>query len=396
VIRLIRSEDKGKRMRNGFRIIDTDTHVGPTADVLYEYASAELLARKSELAQYEVETRDGTGLSIRPYPYRRRMGEKPVDEGTGAAGGTASLKGNTASKVRSPAEPGVAVKNSAGRLSDMDREGRDIDLIIPGTFSTAISAIEPSLAVELHASYHRYMTDYCSADPDRLKGTLLAPAWNPTWAAEEIRRYADEKWVSAVTVVLPEGTPIDDPDLHPIWQAMDDANLPILHHSFFYEPPFFPGYRDVWGHVAIARAAAHPWGAQRLLGYLLLSGLFDQYQSLRIGFAECSVAWLPGWLSRIDGQADYLSPSLPVRKQTAMEYAQSDRVFCGIDLYEGETIGKAVMSVVGEGVMMYQSDYPHDQCYFPESPDDLLGWSIDDDTKRKLLSGNAEKFMRLL
>jgi predicted TIM-barrel fold metal-dependent hydrolase len=383
-------------MRDGFRVIDTDTHVGPTADVLYEFGSDALRARRSELAQYEFQGRDGTGLSISPYPYQRQMGDKPIEEGDGAAGSTPSLKGKTESKVRSAPEPGVAVSNAAGRLLDMDREGRDIDLIIPGTFATAVSAIEPSLALELHAAFNRYIVDYCSADPDRLKTTILAAAWAPEASAAEIRRLADERCVASVTVVLPEGTPIDHPDLHPIWQAMDDNNLPILHHSFFYEPPFFPGYRDIWGHIAIARAAAHPWGAQRLLGYLLLSGLFDQYPNLRIGFAECSAGWLPGWLSRLDGQADYLSPSLPPRKQTAMEYAQSGRVFCGIDLYEGEDIGRAVMSVVGDGVLMFQSDYPHDQCYFPESPDVVLNWNIDDDSKRKLMSGNAERFMRLM
>lgn len=382
-------------MRDGFRIIDTDTHVGPTADALYEHGSEELRKRRADLAPYEVQTRDGTGLSIQPYPYHRQMGDKPDEEGTGSAGGIPSLKGKTASKRRGEPQPDVSVGNATGRLADMDREGRDVDLIIPGTFATAVSAIDPSLGRELHAAYNRYIAAYCAADPDRLKATILAPGWDPEWAAKEVRRLSSEKWVSAVTVVLPEGTPVDHPDLHPVWQAMDDADLPILHHSFFYEPPFFPGYRDVWGHIAIARAAAHPWGAQRLLGYLLLSGLFDQYQNLRIGFAECSAGWLPSWLSRLDGQADYLSPSLPTRKQTATEYAQSGRVFCGIDLYEGETIATAVMSVLGDGVLMYQSDYPHDQCYFPESPDSVLGWTLGEESMRKLLAGNAERFMRM-
>ena len=62
-------------MRNGYRIIDTDTHVGPTADVLYEYGSDELRRRQSELAPYEFQGRDGTGLSINPYPFDRSMGE---------------------------------------------------------------------------------------------------------------------------------------------------------------------------------------------------------------------------------------------------------------------------------------------------------------------------------
>ena len=102
--------------------------------------------------------------------------------------------------------------------------------------------------------------------------------------------------------------PVDDPDLHPIWAAMGDADLPLLHHSFFYEPPYFPGYRDVWGHVAIARAAAHPWGAQRLLGYVILSGLLDQFPNLRIGFAECSGGWLPAWLVRLEGPGRVPAP----------------------------------------------------------------------------------------
>lgn len=386
-------------MRNGYRIIDTDTHVGPPVDVLYDFATAALVARRDELRRFEIQMRDGIGLSIGPYPYSRQMGESPAAANDAIeAGGKPALKGATHSMVRSPPSPGVAVRNSAGRLEDMDREGRDVDVIIPGTFATAISAIDTSLALELYRAYHRYMTDYCSADPGRLKGTMLAPGAEPEWAAREIARVSNEAWVCAVTVVLPEGLPVDDPSLHPIWRAMSDADLPILHHSFFYEPPYFPGYRDIWGHVAVARAAAHPWGAQRLLGYLLLSGLMDQYQNLRVGFAECSTGWLPAWLSRLEGQADYLGASLPPRKQTPIEYASSGRVFCGLDLYEGAAIVRSVIDVLGDGTLMYQSDYPHDQCWFPESPDMMLSWEAEfgSETIARMLSGNAEAWLRIL
>ncbi len=55
-----------------------------------------------------------------------------------------ALKGAIGSNRVEPPEPGVAQRNAAGRLRDMDREGRDVDLIIPGTFSTAITAIDPT------------------------------------------------------------------------------------------------------------------------------------------------------------------------------------------------------------------------------------------------------------
>jgi predicted TIM-barrel fold metal-dependent hydrolase len=384
-------------VRQGYRVIDTDTHVGPTVDVLYDYGSETLTARRAELAPYEFPMRDGVGLSISPYPFKRAMGEKPAAEGD-AQGRTPSLKGKIGSNVVEPPEPGVSQRNAAGRLRDMDREGRDVDVIIPGTFSTAATALEPELAKELYAAYHRYIVDYCSADPERLRATILAPGFDAEWAAREIASLAGEKCVSAVTVVLPEGMPVDDPDLHPIWRAMEDAALPMLHHSFFYEPPYFPGYRDVWGHVAVARSAAHVWGAQRLLSYLLLSGLFDQYQGLKIGFAECSGGWLPSWLVRLEGQADYLHPSLPTRKRSPLEYLHDGRVFCGVELYEGAATVRSIIEIIGDDAILYQSDYPHDQCKFPASADTVLTWQADgvsDATMRKLMSGNAERYLRL-
>src|SRR5215831_5927406 len=109
---------------------------------------------------------------------------------------------------------------------------------------------------------------------------------------------------------------------------MNDAHLPIFFHSFFYEPPYFPGYRDIWGNVVIARAAAHPWGAERLTAYLILSGLFDRYPRLRV-------------------QAEYMRHAVPeIELDEPLDYARAGRVFCGIELYEGETLAKAIVDVV--------------------------------------------------
>jgi predicted TIM-barrel fold metal-dependent hydrolase len=178
---------------------------------------------------------------------------------------------------------------------------------------------------------------------------------------------------------------------------MGDADLGILHHSFFYEPPYFPGYRDVWGNVVVARSAAHPWGAQRLLGYLLLSGLLDEYPNLRIGFAECSAGWLPGWITRLQGQAHYLRTALPERRRTPMEYVEDGRVYCGIEPYEGEAMARGIIDVLGDRCLMYQSDYPHGQCFYPNTPDIYLSWEsgLGKDTMRRIMSENAERYLRM-
>ena len=36
---------------------------------------------------------------------------------------------------------------------------------------------------------------------------------------------------------------------------------------------------------------------------------------------------------------------------------------------------RSIIEVMGDDTIMYQSDYPHDQCAFPKSPDTVLGWT---------------------
>jgi predicted TIM-barrel fold metal-dependent hydrolase len=44
---------------------------------------------------------------------------------------------------------------------------------------------------------------------------------------------------------------------------------------------------------------------------------------------------------------------------------------------------------------MYASDYPHSECQFPNSPDNILAWSsLKADTRRKLLWDNATHFYK--
>jgi uncharacterized protein len=382
-------------MRSGYRIIDSDTHVGPNVETLELYAGPALKARWGELAQYYQRVTEGHHLSIEPYPFKRQLRE-PSEEQRATRGGIIPLRGKTMLNYVEHPAPEINNLNSEGRLADMDKEGVDVHLLIPATFANAATVLDHDLAIELYDAYHRYLDDYCGVAPSRLKAGILALGTDPEWSAATIRRLADRPWVAAVILVLAEGLPADDPLLDPIWEAMNDHGLPILHHSFFYEPPYFPGYRDIWGNLAIARAAAHPWGAQRLLAYLLLSGLLDQYPDVRVGFAECSSGWLAGWLNRLDYQQAYLQGTLPTTKLSPTEYARNGRVFCGVELDEGEAITRSVIDVVGDGVLMYSSDYPHGGCRFPTSPDVVLGWGgLGEPVLKKLFADNAEAYLRM-
>jgi uncharacterized protein len=396
-------------MRQGYRVIDMDTHVTPSTDVLLRYADAQLKAREDELRPYShmVKTLPGRGhpetdypiLRISPIPYPRVAGQKEgaTVESTGA-GSKGALEGRVDNIAGKGVSAGIQHDNSKGRLENMDVEGVDLDFIIPGTWACGSSALDLSLAKLLFEAYHRYMADYCSADSRRLKGLILAHGGDPAWAARTIRQLAKEDWPAAVWAILPEGLPIDDPDLAPMFEAMDEAGFPLVHHSFFYEPPYFPGYRDIWGNGIVARTAAHMWGAERLLAYVLISGMLDRYSTLRVATVETGHGWLPHWLIRLTSQSHFVKGAMPSNvKHTPLEYAQMGRVFCGIENHEGVAMTKAVTDLLGDGVLMYQSDFPHPESLYPHSTDTVIGWRsvLGDDATRKLMGENAMRFLRL-
>ncbi len=55
----------------------------------------------------------------------------------------------------------------------------------------------------------------------------------------------------------------------------------------------------------------------------------------------------------------------------------------------------AVTQFLGDGVLMYASDYPHSECQFPQSIDNILAWSsLAADTRKKLRWDNASRFFK--
>jgi hypothetical protein len=161
-------------MKNGFRVVDMDTHVNPNFETLVKYMEPEFRARQAELKPYLREQDYGTGklttITVAPYPYDRFPGEAPKDdEGEIKPGGRGALEKRvtkSSSHHRIPPQPGVQDEDAGARIRDMDLEGRDLDFLIPGTWVSAVSGIkDPTLINGLYRAYHRYMKEYCSHSP---------------------------------------------------------------------------------------------------------------------------------------------------------------------------------------------------------------------------------------
>jgi uncharacterized protein len=374
--------------RDGFRIFDSDTHVGPDARILARYLSSGERARLQHWEAYRSRSSGGRETYNKgERHYRRRLGMAGPDETP--AGYMAGFTG-----VKRSRQPSLLVDDDpAERIKDMDLEGVDVNLTLPsGWFGTWTAGDDVPLELAMYRAYHRWMADYCGAYPERLGGVILAGARDVEGALAEIRRCGPETWAWGVMVYAPPGMPLDHPALEPIWDEAEALDLAVVLHTFTVMPPYAPGGQDTWDNLWLQRAASHPWCGMRNMAALIGSGVMDRFPRLRVGTLEAGHGWLPFWMARLDEHAETIKSALPELQHKPSEYVSGGRYFQSIEIPEGAALTNSVSDLLGDHVLMYASDYPHGESHFPESVSLVLDWAMEAERKRKLFWDNAVRF----
>jgi predicted TIM-barrel fold metal-dependent hydrolase len=278
----------------------------------------------------------------------------------------------------------------------MDIEGVDVNMVLPSGGIAAFSGLDDA-AVEMamYQAYHRFLKDYCAPYPERLTSVLHVTARDVPGSVAEIHRCGKERWPVGIFPVCPPGMTLDDPDWEPIWAASQEHDLTVVIHSFTMSIPYPPGMWDNWDNMFLVRSASHVWNAQRNMAAIIGSGVLDRYPSLRLTSLECGHGWLAFWASRLDEQAEMSRHALPRLKRKPSDYIRGPQYFQSIQLHEGELSLRQAIEAIGEDTLMFATDYPHSESWFPKSVDAVLKWtSIPEGARRKLLWENAVRCYR--
>jgi uncharacterized protein len=383
-------------MRNGVKVFDCDTHLRPTVETITPYLDPELREQAPQWGKVPV--RIGMAGERYEAPHRHYFrfpgrGEGWNKESMRMLGQAAAPESGerTFQQFMGKKFPryGGGDFDVEGRIRDMDEEGVDVHMMVPGGIPSTEDA---DLEMGFIRAQHRYLNDFTSKDPHRLKSLIIASGLRVEDSVKEIKKWSRSAWAVGVEPRLALDQPLDHPDLEPIWRAADEEGLGIVHHSFSFG---FPGYRDLWDNRFIGRLASHPWGAMRAVPAFFGCGILDRYPNIRFGILESGFGWLPFWASRMDDQAIYIGQgAIPENiQQKFSEYMVGGRFFAGIVIHEGEKMAKMVTDFLGDHVLMYASDYPHAESRFPESIDKVLSWhSLGPEALHKLMWDNAVRF----
>jgi predicted TIM-barrel fold metal-dependent hydrolase len=281
------------------------------------------------------------------------------------------------------------------RLHDMDQEGIDRVLLFP----TEIGLKRGAYPASICRGYNDWLADYCSADPDRLKGVALLSLDDPESACHELERAVGKLgFLGFFMKNSVDGRMCDDAHYDPIYELAESLNIPLLLHI---PSELKELVEDRFGYDFLRSHVLHPVSEMLSVMDVIYGGILDRFAKLRVGFFEGQVGWLPWYMSRLDGQLEAygsrpgLDPGLTRRPS---EYLDEGRLFFSCDTDE-RFLGFAVNAQLstrtrGEDCIVWGSDYPHSDAVYPGALATFRRQpGLDAEQQRRIVCLNARRLL---
>ena len=286
----------------------------------------------------------------------------------------------------------------AARLRDMDEDGIDASLAFPQFPRFAgqgfTEAPDRDLALLCIRAWNDFVIDeWCGTDPNRLIPLSIVPMWDAQLAAEEVRRTASRGSRAITFSENPAALGLPSfwsTDWDPLFSALEETGNPLCLHIGSSSRPIIPH-----GDAPIAEIIA-------LLGLLsmqtlvdlLLSPLFDRHPRLNVLLSEGGIGWVPYILERLEQVYDRHRHHSKINVSASPTESFRDHVWT---CFIRDEAGIEARHRIGVDKIMFEADYPHSDCVWPNSRASLAEQlrDVPDDEARLIAGQTAAKLLRI-
>ena len=259
----------------------------------------------------------------------------------------------------------------------------------------------PMLSLGLHPSseqenalsfaYNRWLCEEVLPGDDRLTTLIYLPFNDPEASLRTVNEFAGKPGVAGFNVTSVRHKPVHHNQYMKVYAAIEESGLPLGFHAG-------PTWDDQWMRQIDRFIGVHALSFVLCnmvhLTNWILHGLPERFPKMPVVWIESGLAWIPFMMQRLDNEYLMRSSEAPLLKKLPSEYIQ-EMYFTSqpIEAHNQNLLKATLDAMNAKTQLLYASDWPH---WDFDSPSTI--WDIpflDEESKRNILGGNANRIFKL-
>jgi uncharacterized protein len=247
----------------------------------------------------------------------------------------------------------------------------------------------PDTAAAMAAAVNDWLVaEWLEREP-RLRASLVVPTRVPEMGAREIDRVGDHPGFVQVLLPVRSEAPYGNRRYLPIFEAAAKHDLVVSLQ--FGGAPGNPPTGAGWPSYYVEEYVGMAQVFQTQVLSLIVEGVFDRFDNLRVALVEGGWTWLPSLMWRIDKDWKGLRREVPWNTQPPSSYIRQ-RMRATLQPMDAPLNPKHLLQVIdalgSDDLLMFSTDYPHWH-------DSALPEGMPENVRDKILRDNARAFYRL-
>ena len=267
----------------------------------------------------------------------------------------------------------IGAFRNAERTLAIDLIGINTQLVFPTTTNVWLEELEHGdnvdLLYETASATNRSQVELCEVD-----SRLLPVDYIPIHDLERAPRAAEEAIDLGIKALLipwacPKHRATSHLKLDEVWSRADEAGIPVVFHVGLADRVLpkahkingLPPVPDFHGGDENFRSISYmaiPHGPMQALSMLILDGVLDRFEALKIGVIELGASWVPGFMRQLDSASEAFSrheTRLQDLKLKPLEYITRQ---VRVTPYPTED-ASWIIEQSSPSICMFSTDYPH-------------------------------------